>query len=289
MTHRRAVTSALTLAALAAAASTGEGQEFEGAVKTRSITIDVESLRDRTGGDPARLFEIPIEEILRLPDADVQEFTHYLKGSRFRTQPMGDSENATYVVVDYATGVFRTVQTAERVYMEWGMEDIERMRQQMQGMRQEGMPRPASGPEPTLHPLGQTRVINGVRCTGFELRQEGELTRAWVTTEHGDALRAFLRFSEQVERMNPMEEDAHDDPAELYLRHGLPILTQGVGLLEGDVEGSYDIEEVLSIERTSLPDSLFEPPAGFRKMTMQEMMGDMMRQPPPPQRPPLHQ
>ena len=57
---------------------------------------------------------------------------------------------------------------------------------------------------------------------------------------------------------------------DLLCESGLPILAQVVRL--GDWGGiSYSLHEILSIEETSLPDDLFEVPAGFAKKSMMEM------------------
>ncbi len=40
----------------------------------------------------------------------------------------------------------------------------------------------------------------------------------------------------------------------------------------------YEVEEVLAVEPGSVDDAMFQPPSGYRKMSMQEMMGSMMQQ-----------
>lgn len=273
--QKRFVPTICGLAGLALAAP-AVAQDFEGTVTTRSITADVEVLRAATGGAPSAILALPLEELLQLPDVEVQQFTHYLKGSKFRSQPQGESEDAPYVIVDYGRGVFQTVQPSERTYIEWTRQDIEQVQADMmgQGPRQL-LERP--GKRPSIRATGETRMIRGVRCAGYEVRTDEQLVVAWVTADHAGALRAFQGFMREVERMNPRREVREIEPAELFMERGLPMLTQDLGLYADEADGEYDVEEVLTIEAQPLPDGLFEPPAGYRRVSAKEMMREVLQ------------
>jgi hypothetical protein len=226
---------------------------------------------------PESLFAISIQDILQMPDVEAEDIVNYVKGSKFRSQPEGEGQ--PYMIADVEAGVFRSVQPAEQMYVEWTKEDLQESMQDMMGQMPEGYEaEDDEGSAPTVRPLGKTRSINGFRCEAYEVRTRDKLIWAWVTEDHPDAMRAFERMAEGVKEMDPMAE-SENDPEDIYLQYGLPILTQEVGMWDGELSDQYDIEEVVSIERESVPDSMFEVPAGFRKMTMQDMMKGMMQQP----------
>ena len=89
--------------------------------------------------------------------------------------------------------------------------------------------------------------------------------RVWVSKDNADLVTAFAALMERVSAMS-MEEDGFDVSA-LVAEYGYPVLTQKLSY------DTYDIEETLSVEPQSVSDDLFVTPAGFRKMTMADLMG----------------
>ncbi len=277
----RFFTAALTAAVYCGSPAFLPAQDFEGQVRTRSIHVEVDVLAERIGSrDPKKLFDVSIEGILGMPTVEVEETVHFVKGSRFRSQPAG-VENGPYSIADLEAGIFRSVQPSEKLYVEWTAEDLEAsMEEMMAGMPEVPERDEGDAEEASIRPLGVTRAINGVRCTGYEVRDGEQLTWAWVTGEYPEAMRALQRMMEGIERLSPGDEE--DDSDELFLQYGLPMLTQEVTLYNGEAEGAYEIEETLAVEAGPVSDSLFEVPAGYRKMSMQDMMRGMRNQEPPP-------
>jgi hypothetical protein len=210
-----------------------------------------------------RLLEEAQETGVEVADYTV---TYYMKRSMLRsTAPGMGADTEGYVLVDYENGVYRLVQPDQRLYVEWATDPDEAQHLELEGE----IPDEAS--EARIEPLGESRVINGIRCSGYRSSDEsGTVAVAWLTTDLEDLKASFVRLAQLSESMGDEEEDA---PVDRMLRYGFPVLTIA---LEGDWELEFSVAELVSIERSPLSDDLFEPPAGFTKISMQEMMRRQM-------------
>lgn len=252
-------------------ASSADAQRFEGTVTMREITLNAEPLIERFGGDRERIFALSVERLLeeaRETGVEVADYTvtYYMKQSMLRsTAPgmMADTEG--YVLVDYEKGVYRLVQPDQRLYVEWTTDPDETQNLELEGEIAD------EASDARIEPLGESRVINGIRCSGYRSSDEsGTVAVAWLTTDLEDLKASFVRLAQLSESMGDEEEDA---PVDRMLRYGFPVLTIA---LEGDWEPEFSMAELVSIERSPLSDDLFEPPAGFTKISMQEMMRQQM-------------
>jgi hypothetical protein len=222
------------------------GQQFEGVVTMRTIVLTSEQVAEQSG-DQEKLFGLSVEQLVQLGAADAANVMQ-VKAGRMRTASFEmPGLGSAYMVLDAAAGLMRTVSPSRRGYYEVSLRGPH------------GPPTPAEDEEMTIEPIGQTRVINGLRCTGYRVTQGDQVSRAWTTDD--PVLKGLML--DQL-RLAGGEED---DPAvrqtrAILARYGAPVMTQEV-----DDEGSYRVE-VWSFERKSLPDSLFVVPAGFTKLRM---------------------
>jgi hypothetical protein len=226
-------------------------QQFEGTIITRSIYGNAYAIADATGTNPSEVLDVPIEQVIAAraeypEDITVQEATMYVKGSLVRMEMPEEEMAGGYAIMDMASGLFRMVQPAERVYVEWTVEEMQQMRA-MAGATPYGEGE-APAPAATPRPLGITKVVNGVECAAYEFMAE----QASMWDEEG-------------------EEELNAD--KLFSEHGFPMLMQTLSW-----EEDYEVEEVLAVEPGSVDDAMFQPPSGYRKMTIQDMMGGMMQQ-----------
>ncbi len=272
--HRIAIAAGMLVAGFAAGAAPGlPTQGFEGTIVMRQLRIPVGALHRQTGGDPDRLFALEVERLATIAE-QVENVTMRIKGARMRTEGFGEAGEGGYMTVDWERGIFRTVQPSERTYLEWTLQDIERMQKQMREAQPEPEDADDATPstEPTIHPLNQARIVSGIRCDGYEVRTPGAVTHAWVTQDHAAALRAFRNFLEQAQRMNPAEAADARAPNALVANYGFPMLTQTIHVSDGGrAVGDYNVQEILSISPGSIPDNTFAPPAGYRKMTLEDL------------------
>ncbi|MDH3292081.1 MAG: DUF4412 domain-containing protein [Gemmatimonadota bacterium] len=256
--------SSLTLLAamILAVPSAATAQQFEGVIKHRTISVQKYALEDRGFDMSEAIFDVATERILALREeleADgvmtVEEAEVYIKGNLIRMD-MATEEGPVYATMDLDQGIMRMVQPNEQMYMEWTETDMERMKTMMPdrgGASEEGEPRAT----------GQTRTINGMTCVAYDIETDDGTTRVWVSKDNAQLAKAFVGLMESMSAMS-MEDET--DESMLVAKYGFPVLMLRLG------RDKYEIEETLSVDRKSVSDGLFTPPAGYKKMTMADMM-----------------
>jgi hypothetical protein len=234
----------LALLVLATAAPT---QQFEGVVTIRTIHLTSDIVTEQIGeaaDERARdkLFAMSLEQVAQVggpADANVMQFKGgHMRSATFEMPGMGPA----YMLLDVTGATMRTVAPSKRGYYESSLRG--------------STPSAAEEQEPiAITPLGRTQVINGTPCTGYRVTQGDQLSHVWTTDDP-----AFRQLVTGWLNMAG-EEDAGVQQARTIIgRYGAPVMTQ-----EFDDEGGYRIE-VWTLERKSLPDSLFVVPAGFTKL-----------------------
>jgi hypothetical protein len=256
--------SSLLAAALLTLPSVAFAQAFEGIVKQRTISVERFALEDEGFNVSEALFDVPLERILALREdletsgrMTVEETQTYIKGNVIRTD-METEEGPAYVTMDLEQGIIRMFQPEEKMYIEWTKADMERMKAMMPDMG-------GGTEEPEPRETGQSRTINGMRCVEYAVETDDATTRVWVSRDNAQLVTAFAALLEGIEAMGMGEDET--DASALVAKYGFPVLVLQLG------NDTYEIEETLSVDRQSVSDDLFTPPAGFTKMTM----GDMMR------------
>lgn len=258
MKRRTVMGLGLTLAIGTAAPAAA--QDFEGTVKFRTLTVESDGLYEALGdaaydddGITAKeVLDIPMERVEQL--AEIQDMTYWIKGRKLRIDGP-----EYFAVMDMDERVMRTFQPSQKIYMEISLAQLEQMGQGMDDLADAE----AESSEAEVRSLGDTRTINGMKATGYEVRAGGELSRGWVTEEHGALIESIRRI---MELAAVGEEEDDDDALSLLAEYGLPILVQTYDGYE-----TYDIEEILTVEAGTVSDDLFDIPAGYTKRTFPGM------------------
>jgi len=255
-------------------------QGFEGTIKTRQITVSEDALleilygeeemREETSLDAEKVFAIPLERILSLASSlddeiDVSEVTFSIKGTKMRME--GDEEMPGYALLDFGAGTFQLVQPSEKIYIEWTKEEFEQFQAMMPEMEEE------TGPSAQVRPLGQTKQINGMRCSAYEIKLEEATTVAWVTEELRDLVTAFREFETRMQGMGMFdEEDEGTETFFLVADYGFPVLEQTLTTygMFGGVD--YEVQEVVAVERKPLSAALFTVPSDYERRSFMDMM-----------------
>ena len=255
-------------------------QGFEGTIKTRQITVSEDALleilygeeemEEETSLDAEKVFAIPLERILSLAgslgdEIDVSEVTFSIKGTKMRME--GDEEMPGYALLDFGAGTFQLVQPSEKIYIEWTKEEFEQFQAMMPEMEEE------TGPSAQVRPLGQTKQINGMRCSAYEIKLEEATTVAWVTEELRDLVTAFREFETRMQGMGMFdEEDEGTETFFLVADYGFPVLEQTLTTygMFGGVD--YEVQEVVAVERKPLSASQFTVPSDYERRSFMDMM-----------------
>jgi hypothetical protein len=195
--------------------------------------------------------------------------TQMTKGRRVRLDGFGGRDGS--MIIDNEAKRIMIIQPERKQYMTMTEEDAKQM-QAMMGPMMERMKhqRPgASERKFNFTKTGKTETVAGVPCEVYhgevvgadKEKDEGE---ACVATGVGFAL-ADLTFN------NPMLMGRDSDRFEQY--------RQLVGANKGILKASrlengkpQNDLEAIKIEKTTVPDSMFQPPAGYTEVRMADMM-----------------
>lgn len=270
---------AFILATLGAGAA---AQDFEGTVTIQQITADEAAVREALASaagqeiDPDALFAVPVDRLLDLAsrldrDMAIERFIYSIKGTTIRVDGVGEGAEESYALMDYGTGTLRLVQPLEKIYIEWGKDDLEAMRAMFPPVEEDE----EAHADVTVRSLGQRREINGMPCEAYRIEWDGVVAQAWTTRALGDLGEAFKQFEERMAVLEVIDPEA-DEPEIITLvaDKGFPVLEQT--LMKDGIEGlQYEVSEIVSVERRQLDSDLFEVPAGFEKRGLLEMLREM--------------
>lgn len=229
------------------AAGGAPAQQFEGVVTIRTVHLTSDIVTDQIGEAPddrarEKLFGMSLEQLAQVGgpvDANVMQYkAGRMRSAAFEMPGMGSA----YMLLDLTGRLLRTVAPSRRGYYEVSLRG----------------PTP-SAPEQQeaikVEPLGRNQLINGMRCTGYRVTQGDQVSHAWTTDDA--ALRQLV--TGWLNMAGDDDESVRQVRA-LIARYGAPVMTQ-----EFEEDGGFRVE-VWSVERKSLPDSLFVLPAGFTKL-----------------------
>ena len=260
-------------------------------------------IRDRSQADwlrhtGNRLFQIPLEQLTSGAGEDVRvdETTLRLKGTRIRLDSGSPGEG--YAIYDVATRESWLVSPADRSFVHFSADEVEAAAQAAARDAEEAMAAmgvdideirreaaeyepgelDAQGQmdygEPRVRSLDRTERLNGFQASAYEAVSEEEFAVGWCARDASQLQATMKKLTEMAGAMEDEEEDEGSDVAmgDLLCGDGIPVRVHLLSPFSG-MDGEYTIEEVLSIEETSVPDDVFEIPTGFKKKTLEELWG----------------
>jgi hypothetical protein len=267
----------LVLAALGPAGAAA--QDFEGTVTIQRMTADEAAVRETLGSspdeeiEPETLFAVPLHRLADLAgrmdqDIGIERFVYSIKGTTIRVNAVGEGAEESYALMDYDTGTLRLVQPLEKIYIEWGKDDLEALRSMLPAPEKDKQ----AGAGATVRSLGKKREINGMACEAYRIEWDGVVARAWTTRALGDLGEAFKEFEERMAMLEVIDPEA-DEPEIVILvaDKGFPVLEQTLRRKRG-ADLQYETSEIISVERKRLSSDLFEVPEGFEKRGLLEML-----------------
>jgi hypothetical protein len=186
---------------------------------------------------------------IKLVDDGETNFMNYLvKGNKFRME-FKDEESGgeASMIMDMKEMKMITIMPEQKMYMEYPLKKA--MEEHKAEMKEE---------MEKVRVTDETKEINGFNCTKIVSKDDGENVEAWVTKELGN----FMFFE------GPMGGGEMPDWYSEFSDAGFfPIL-----VIERDDDGEEESRwEVTKVEKKSLSDDLFVPPAGYEKMDIPMM------------------
>ena len=119
---------------------------------------------------------------------------------------------------------------------------------------------------------GKSKTINGFPCKEYRAISNDEQEQAWVTSNNPAVKAAFYEIANAM----PMDDETDK---KWEIADGWPVQNSHIRARQGYVEGSFSISETYSLEEVTHKAGTFDPPAGFKKRTMQDMMQGMQQMP----------
>ncbi len=254
-------------------------QGFEGTVTMRQINVSQMALASLVGEDsdeeaeidPKEVFAIPLERIIGLigstEGVEAEKITYHIKGNKLRVD---DSSGGMpgYAVMDWGAGTFQLVSPDERVVMEMTKKDFEELKTMYPD--DEGQPVQTKA---EVRALNQTREINGMRTSAYEIRSEDEIAVVWVAPELKDLVSTFRDFESHMKEMGVIsDEEEQTEVFMLVAEHGFPVLEQTFKNYGGYGNGDYDISEIVLLERKTVSADLFKVPADFERRSFMDVI-----------------
>ncbi|GMR12801.1 MAG: hypothetical protein BMS9Abin29_0994 [Gemmatimonadota bacterium] len=288
----------VVLATVFAPAPRAAAQGFEGVIRQRSIMVDGDALYEilytlegeemdeedefdeeqYLRAEVDRILDFSVDELLSMAKAgleiEVEETSMHMKGAKART----DAGPFGYFIMDADEETLWMVNAEGSVFVKWTQADVkaaeERTREMMANLGIDPADIERAEPEAsdaaTLEPLSRTARVNGFEATGYRAESRDKVTVAWLVEDvHG----LGVALNALAKRMEVLSGDAEVDPGSignLLWSKGLPVRIQSVGTSFGRLS-RYEITDFLSVEPTSVADDLFEIPAGFREVSLEDL------------------
>ena len=98
------------------------------------------------------------------------------------------------------------------------------------------------------------------------------MQQLWITNEYAD-LRDF--FYEMTTAMPMIDEDTKEQWE--LIKEGWPVQTSSLQGQQTYMDGNFSINVISSLNKTTHKPGTFDPPPGYTKKTMQDMMGGMQK------------
>ena len=185
-----------------------------------------------------------------------EEISYLIKGSMLRFEVAGQKDMGG-MIVDMTKKQTIMIMDEQRMYMVMEMPDVAAQAAE------------AAPGEVTLEKTSETAKILGYDATKYISTHQGQKTDLWLA----EGIGTFM----SMPKGNPMGGRSGSRPEQAWERALAGKDLFPLRVVGHDKRGREDFRmEATLIEKKSLPDSLFAPPAGYQKFDMGGMMRGMM-------------
>ncbi len=219
------------------------------------------------------------------PGVRVQTETIWVKGNLFRTDTNENGEKVA-IIFDSKTQKMTTISWKEKKAMvvDVGkmMKSVNSMAEQMGkalGMDANAMKQIMQGKQAekendlfSLKSTGKRKKINGFKCELYVgTDKEGNPLQAWLATPTSTLKQLFDSMEEMTKAIQKINETEDKESRFLKKTNKMPILKKWV-----ENNSDFNFEEFISVKKQSVSPDLFKVPAGFKVVSMQDMMHNEM-------------
>ena len=181
--------------------------------------------------------------------------TYFVKGDRARTEFALEGGRSAAVIMNFGQHEMTMLMPEQKMYM---------VRPLTVPTASEGS-RAAGGPPPEVKRTGQYETILGHKCEKIVVKSQNETTEIWGAEDMG----VFMNPAMTGPMGRPAANPSSAWEAELFQRGFFPMR-----VVTRDADGKETNRmEVTAIDASPLADSLFAPPADYRKFEMPTIPG----------------
>ena len=216
---------------------------------------------------------------------DVEEGNFYIDGKRVRMDMNMMGQKASFII-NLETKKAYNIMYSQKMYIEMNIDDLKAMKEKMKeqmstqiesmkGMM-ENLPPDAKAAMQEMYgdkekstekvtATGKSKTIHGFSCKEYLIVSNEEQEQVWVTSKYPAVKSAFY----EIANIMP----GNDDESKKWKQtDGWPVQRSHIKAKKGYVEGSFQINETYSMQEATHAPGTFDPPKGFKKRSMQEMM-----------------
>ena len=202
----------------------------------------------------AAAFEGKVNFKLSAGRAPAEQIGYQVKGGKIRLDLVGQAEVGG-IILDVAKKQTLVIMDAQRMYMVMPMADVA------------AQAATAKPDESTLEKTGEREKILGYEAVKYVSTHAGKKTDLWLA----EGLGKFMA----MESLQPMGGGARSSQPWERALAGLELFPLRIVSYDTGAKEEFRLEAT-AIEKKSLPDSLFAPPAGYQSLDMGGMMPGLM-------------
>jgi len=281
--------------------SVAMAQDFHATQNT--LDLDGAVLQDITGSTDIesvsqKLFNKSIDQALQMvktvdPSVKIQAGDIYLSDKKMRIETTIKGKKTTIIFRLDKNKVY-SIDNDKKQYIELDLKKLRQMQNQAKNMMQNAMSQMGDmlknltpeqraqmesmmggakkAPAVRVYATGKSKNIHGFATKEYRVEGAKRFQQLWISRSNPQMRRIF----EQMQQAFP-DDATEEKQIWSKIKVGWPVrqtMISGGGSFGGNM--SLNITEITSIKKTHLAAKLFNPPAGYKKTTMQNMIEDNM-------------
>ena len=265
-----------------------QAQDFEGQFVQRVTRVDPNGIYEVLGeamyaddvdAVAEAIMDLSPDDLMSRDFVEVEDLRVFVKGDVMRVQMNTGGEPEGYQLLNSSTGTSWMVNVPEKSYLEFTKQAADEMAQQANEMMEQMGVDPDQMEEyaeemmgaGTTEATGRSANVNGRTATAYRYSDDQTVVIGWCAADDSGFFAAMAKRAaegafadEELDREDLVGFECPDSE--------FPVRT-----LTYDRYGeSLEIDDLLGMKAGSLPDALFQVPAGFEKKSFN--LGDMLGQ-----------
>jgi len=218
--------------------------------------------------------------------------TIYIEKDKVRFDKFDKEEGEISAIINFKTNIVLTILYEKEEYVEMDLNQIKQLKKQMASgihdftsqlkginlppeakAKLEQMMGTGKKTEPTVKATGNSKMINDFKCLEYQVSKENKIEQVWVTLKYPE----LRKYFEKVSIVMAMGDDNYPSAIWKNIESGWPVSQIDIEFNQMLMKVQINVNEIYSMEETTHKDGTFDPPAGFKKTTMEEQMQDAMK------------